>query len=251
MQNTNTPGLFGNTQTNTNQQGPGQQSVLPPQQGQPGQQGQQGSQFGSQQNQFGAQQNPQRGFQAGGLQQTQNSGSANPAFGAQPNQATQFGQQTQLGQQRGFQPGGQQGQFSAGGSSIGTPVGSGGIIGVASDSDKDSIKVYNTRQKYNEWEFLAILGQRGQQGQPPNGQPHQPGVPPNQAPAQSPFSNAPLNPFGGQPSGSPNRGAGSPLNPFGGQPAGSPLNPGVGQSQTQTPFGFGGTPQMPQPQRGR
>src|SRR5215831_10527317 len=31
MQNTNTQGLFGNTQTNTNQQGPGQQSLQPQQ----------------------------------------------------------------------------------------------------------------------------------------------------------------------------------------------------------------------------
>src|ERR1051326_4829627 len=50
---------------------------------------------------------------------------------------------------------------------------SGGIIGVASNSDKDSIKVYNTRQKYDEWEFVAILGQRGQTN-PAAGQPQNP-----------------------------------------------------------------------------
>src|SRR5215813_12653762 len=44
MQNTNTQGLFGNTQTNTNQQGPGQQSLQPQQ---PGQQGQQRGQVSS------------------------------------------------------------------------------------------------------------------------------------------------------------------------------------------------------------
>jgi hypothetical protein len=261
MQNTNTQGLFGNTQTNTNQQGPGQQSLQPQQPGQQGQQrgqfspqgqfGAQQSQFGAQLGQFGAQQNQQRGFQAGSLQQSQNAGGANPTFGAQPNQPNQT---TQSAQQRGFQPGGQQGPFSAGGAAIGTPVGNGGIIGVASDSDKDSIKVYNQRQKYSQWEFLAILGQRGQQGQqPPNGQPQQPGVPPNQAPGQqTPFQNAPPNPFGGQPAGSPmNPGGGSPLNPFSGQPTGSPLNPGRGQRQPQSPFGFGGTPQPQMPQPGR
>ena len=44
-------------------------------------------------------------------------------------------------------------------------VGGSGIVGVASDDEKDSIIVYNTRQKYNEWEFIAILGQQGQQSE--------------------------------------------------------------------------------------
>ena len=43
------------------------------------------------------------------------------------------------------------------------PSGAGGIIGVASDSSDSSVMVYNNRQKYNEWEFIAILGQTGQQ----------------------------------------------------------------------------------------
>jgi hypothetical protein len=36
-------------------------------------------------------------------------------------------------------------------------AGSSGIIGVASNSDQASIKVYNEREKYNEWEFIAPL----------------------------------------------------------------------------------------------
>ena len=39
----------------------------------------------------------------------------------------------------------------------GQTFGTAGIIGVASDTDQTSIKVYNGRQKYNEWEFIGIL----------------------------------------------------------------------------------------------
>ena len=52
----------------------------------------------------------------------------------------------------------------------GVPSGTSGIIGVASDSSDSSIMVYNNRQKYNEWEFVAILGQPGQTNAPANGQ---------------------------------------------------------------------------------
>jgi type II secretory pathway pseudopilin PulG len=37
-----------------------------------------------------------------------------------------------------------------------TPV-LGGIVGVASTSDKESIKTYNGRSKYNEWEFVYVF----------------------------------------------------------------------------------------------
>ena len=58
------------------------------------------------------------------------------------------------------------------------------MIGVASDSTQESIKVYNSRQKYNEWEFIAITSQPGQQPNQPNVQPGATpppnGTPPNQ-----------------------------------------------------------------------
>ena len=63
------------------------------------------------------------------------------------------------------------------------PLGSsviGGIAGVASTSEKESLKTYNGRNKYNEWEFftdfaaLSARAQRGQSGRTP-GQPDQPG----------------------------------------------------------------------------
>ena len=56
----------------------------------------------------------------------------------------------------------------------------GGIAGVASTSEKESLKTYNGRNKHNEWEFftdyaaLAARAQRGQPGRRP-GQSGQPG----------------------------------------------------------------------------
>jgi len=67
--------------------------------------------------------------------------------------------------------GGGTGPQGAGGGT-GQPVtGISGIIGVASNSKQPSLKVYNKREKYNEWEFVAILGQPGQ---PPPGTPPPP-----------------------------------------------------------------------------
>lgn len=147
-------------------------------------------------------------------------------------QAQQFQQQgqrpgqqgQQLGQQQQGQRLGQQGsQFPTAGGLSNQPVSSGGLIGVASDSDKDSLKVYNQRQKYNEWEFIAILGQPGQQQQPGQ-QPGQQNPQQNQQPGipNNPFQNQPQSPFGA-PQG----------NPLGGTP-GQPI---------QQPFGFGNPPQ--------
>jgi len=112
----------------------------------------------------------------------------------------------------------------------GTPVTSSGIVGVASSNEGESIKVYNGRQKYDEWEFIAILGQRGQQGQqaqPGQNNQQNPQANPGQLPPNSPFQNAPS---------------------FGGTPTGSPFNPGRGQQQN--PFGNGNTGQQGMPQQG-
>ena len=69
----------------------------------------------------------------------------------------------------------------------GVPSVTSGIIGVASDSTESSIMVYNNRQKYNEWEFVAILGQPGQPNAPANGQTQ---APPNGQTPGSPFAPA-------------------------------------------------------------
>jgi hypothetical protein len=109
--------------------------------------------------------------------------------------------------------------------------GAGGIVGVASDSDKDSIKIVNNHHKYAEWEFLAVLNQLGAN---PNGTPN-PGTGPN-----------PGNPGGFNPNGT------NPRSPFGGGanplgPSGSPLGTTPGAS----PFGTNpfGTPQPTSPRK--
>ena len=84
------------------------------------------------------------------------------------------------------------------------PAVSGGIIGVASDSDKESIMVYNNRQKYDEWDFIAILSQQGPQGrgsqqQNPQNQQNPPNQ--NQRNQQNEFLRGPAPNFQPRPSG--------------------------------------------------
>ena len=52
----------------------------------------------------------------------------------------------------------------------------GGIAGVASTSEEESLKTYNGRNKHNEWEFFtdfAALAARAQRGRPGGGRPGQ------------------------------------------------------------------------------
>lgn len=107
----------------------------------------------------------------------------------------------------------------------------GGIIGVTSKSKDASIKIYNGRERYNEWAFVYIQtaqrpGQSAGPGVPigPGGQPGQPGQP-NQQPG--PFGMPPgMMPGGrgGQPNGQPNfpSGFGQPNRPPVNQPFPSP-----------------------------
>lgn len=141
--------------------------------------------------------------------------------GQQPQQQGQPQGPPGQGGQRG-QPGQQPlpglGGFSLGpngqvGNPQGNNVGLAGIIGVSSQSEEKSVKVYNNRQKYNEWEFIAVLGQPGQPGQP--GVPGQPGQP-----------SGGQTPFGQQPIGGPTQGQQPmPQQPF-----------GIGQPQPQAPI---------------
>jgi hypothetical protein len=224
--NMNNQPLFGNTQIFGQPQG---------QQGQPGQpQNQQNQQ------QRGQQPNSQRGFQIAppqGGQGFTGGFSAPGGFVLPQNQAPRGQQQPQQGR-GGPQPSGGFGSPAGGfgAPAGGTPFASGGVIGVASESTEESIKVYNTRQKYEEWEFIAIMGQ--QQGGGGQRNPQQPGQPqPGQQPNQPGFGPRGNNPF-------PNTGGA----PFGGAPGTSPFGGAPGQpGQPQNPFGFGGTPQ-PQPQ---
>jgi hypothetical protein len=237
MQNMNNQPLFGNPQNfgGQNSQQPGQGS--PQQQGQSspfgqgGPLGQSPQQLGQQQNtqpnqQFGQQPNQQPGaFRSAG-------GPGGISAGTNPFGGTQ----TQGQPQRGLQ-----GTNNAFGTSGTSTIASGGIIGVGSDSDKDSIKIYNNRQKYDEWEFLAISnqqtqgGQRGQQGVAgQQGLPGQQNTQPGQRQG-NPFQTPSGSPFGGTPSGS----------PFGGPPTSSPFGPGPGGMTN--PFGTNTNPQPNRP----
>ena len=68
----------------------------------------------------------------------------------------------------------------------------GGIVGVQSKSKAESIRIYNGRTHYNEWQFIYIPqtgpGGRGQRGGPQPGV-AQPGIPPGQrgGPQRGPF----------------------------------------------------------------
>jgi type II secretory pathway pseudopilin PulG len=110
------------------------------------------------------------------------------------------------------------------GASFGSPSGTAGIVGVASSSEETSIKVYNMRQKYNEWEFLAILGQPGATGTPPppppgTGGPGTSGTPGTQT---SPITNN-----------------GNTLPGIFGNPAGTGQSGRGGGQTNPQPFGFG------------
>jgi type II secretory pathway pseudopilin PulG len=114
-------------------------------------------------------------------------------------------------------------------------AGRGGVMGVASKSKDPSIRIYNGRTHYNEWQFVYTMqtqapGQSGARG----GQPQRGGQ--NQGP------NGPGGVGSGQRNGGPGRG-----NPFGGPQGGRGNAP-------QSPFGgggFGGGGFPPPPTPGR
>ncbi len=178
---------------------------------------------------FGDTQRLNQNQQSGFSQQVQQVQQQSQQAQQQQLQQVQRGQQPQQNLQRGQQPQ-QNSPFSTSpGGAGGNPIVSGtGLIGVASDSDKESIKIYNQRQKYNEWEFIAILGQPGQPGQPGPPQQNVPGGPNR----NNPFPNQPQSPTGTPQT-----------SPFG-TPSGSPFGNAPGQP-VQQPFGFGNPPGQP------
>lgn len=120
-------------------------------------------------------------------------------------------------------------------------TGAGGIIGVTSKSTETSLKLYNGRDKYNEWAFVYVQTVQQPQG---SGQGMQPGAGGPGGPGGQP----------GQPGQQQRPGAfGMPPGSFGGpgqrpgggqQPPNSPFAPGVGQPNRPPPPG-GGTPFTP------
>ncbi len=81
-----------------------------------------------------------------------------------PSQPGQGGQQLQPGQPGGSFPG----QGSAIASGSGAPVG--GVIGVASKSKAESIRIYQGRTHYNEWAFVFVNNAPGGRGGVPGQQ---------------------------------------------------------------------------------
>src|SRR5262249_40113288 len=131
VQNVNSRPLFGNTQTFGQQQ---QQQQGTPQAAQ------------SQQPTQPTQAQPTQA-QPTPTQPTQQ-GSVAPQSPSPQSPSQQFGQtQTQPGALPGFSPIGNAGT---------TTISAAPIVGVASDSDRMTVMEYNKRQKYNEWEFIAI-----------------------------------------------------------------------------------------------
>ena len=136
-----------------------------------------------------------RGGRGGGLGPQAGGGQAG-GFGAQGRAGPQIG----FGPQQGFgqQARGQQGQGGPGGSGStagapSQPFVSGGVVGVAPTNEEVSLKVYNQRETYSEWEFIAIPGFGAVPAAVSS---------PGQVPGQpSPFQENPTSPFG---SGRPN-----------------------------------------------
>ena len=121
----------------------------------------------------------------------------------------------------------------------------GGIIGVTSKSKESSIKVFNGRQRYNEWAFVHIQTSQ-RPGQPGGGAPV-PGMPSQRDPNQRPGAQPGAQPFGG-PGAFPNQRP--PAGPGGFQPGGNqpmPI-PGV-PSRPPVPGSFTAPGQRPPAQR--
>ena len=157
---------------------------------------------------------PQPGFGATSPQGTFETGSF--AGGGQPQGVDTPGGFGQRGGGGGGQGRGQQGrggqqafggfaqQSLTGGAGFGQQqaMASSGIVGVAPENEDPSLKAYNNREKYNEWEFIAMPGfgtvpvaPTGAQGQ--GTQTGQPNL--FQQNQSSPFSGTQPNPFQGSP----------------------------------------------------
>ena len=99
-------------------------------------------------------------------------------------------------------PGSPPGSSSLLGGSFGSDAGLGGIVGVASKSKEKSIKIYNGKDRYDEWLFVYAPQVPGQPGAP--GQPGQPGGMPGASPGGASPGLGPSPPgFGQPPPGSP------------------------------------------------
>jgi type II secretory pathway pseudopilin PulG len=157
-----------------------------------------------------------QGPQAGPLaSRGQGPGTGSPLGGSLPGSgSTPFAQQTGRG---GMGTGPGTGSGAGQGIRAGGPLGAGGgIIGVASKSTAKSIRLYNGRNYYNEWEFIWLAASA------------RPGVGPQQlqVPGQMRPPGQQRGPFGG-----PGQG------PRGFGPRGQPIGPGGGPTGPRNPGG--------------
>jgi type II secretory pathway pseudopilin PulG len=112
------------------------------------------------------------------------------------------------------------------------PMGRGGLMGVASKSKDESIRIYNGRTHYNEWQFVYVAQTQapGQGAAGPGGQPQRGG---NQGPGGA----GGVGGRPGGPGGSSGPGNGRPGGPGGNSPFGRPFggSGSGGGSPPQTP----------------
>ena len=120
----------------------------------------------------GAQGQPGAGQGAGGFGMSGTSSMGGSAFGQQSMGGSAFGQQgtggSGFGQSTGFSldsnPAGSTSSAQGNSSSLGQGIQGGGmyIVGVASTSHKQSIRTWNKKTHYDEWEFIGVdLGALG------------------------------------------------------------------------------------------
>lgn len=164
---------------------------------------------------FGPMTNPLNG---GGNTQTQGNNTANRPGGTTGTGGgnTAAGAPSALSTNAGFAGGGGGGGLGGGGGAAAQI--SPGVAGVASESTKTAVMIYNEKEKYNEWEFISPLIQNQNQGgnNQPAGNGQQQGTNANRQ-----QGNPPTSPFGGNPIG----------------PTGNPLGGGGGGTGAGNPFG--------------
>ena len=128
----------------------------------------------------------------------------------------------------------------SGGVTSGTQIALGGIQGVTSKSKEESLRLYNGRSHYNEWQFVYVQ-QVQQPGAPTSGQPQRGGVPQR---GGFPTRGGPAQPGG--PGFPPPGNPGMPSGPGSRGPVSSP-GAGRGAGLPQLPPGFRGGPPQPIP----
>ncbi len=181
------------------------------------------------------------GLQSGGFNPGQTAGGINPQAGQNNAFSNNFGLNGPSNIQQ-----------NAPGGMGGTQMG-GGIAGVASEFKGPTIKIYNDRKKYNEWEFVYDQSKdKGLAGVQRGG--GAPGTPAGQMGSMPPGPGQPGSAFGGNSNGSAFGGnsngsafgsGGSTFGSPGGSAFGSPGGSAFGSQQS----GFGQPqPQQPQPQ---